>query len=508
MRRAGQKHLIMLSFLEYRTLRWKNWTSRRKSKLTHAQCSGLAQAIVDADFYNYRYPDVAKAGMDPYQHFMKFGWYEGRDPNPFTHTKFVKRLYPDVRTGFECLAETLTKPIYHNALMRVPATLETIHAAAEVGNSAYSELFRFDVETYCRAQRDVALVSHLNPIQHLFYDGLIQNRLRRDNHLSPVFNDVFDYATDYDFLVAQDKPLEITGFRTLSLSTHLQEATLNVSDVVLGVGTLLYNNSPREIARLLLSVEANFKESSFPCRLHIWDNSPEPMNVEQLQNIGPELDIHFSAHPENPGFAKGHNGLMEECFSAGCTHYLGLNPDGHLLPGSIENAIRFARTKSGPSLIELDAEPLSHPKYYNPITGQTDWVSGAAFLLDAEAYSRTGGFDPEFPMYGEDVDLSFRAYQSGVELYVAPNARYYHDTSYRIHSFEPWRKYRSLIGTWYLCVKWGDTTRANTILSELYRQPQMDIPLPKRPDVVANVPPKITELLKKERFASSRFWGE
>jgi|TARA_R110002049_G_scaffold309015_1_gene515827 N-acetylglucosaminyl-diphospho-decaprenol L-rhamnosyltransferase len=485
-----------------------NWRRSAPKAVTEEVTDlGPAQKIVDSSFYCYRYRDVAENGMDPYLHFTKFGWKEGRDPNPFTHTQFVQRMYPDSSTSFEEFVTTVCGSIYHNALMRAPATLEEINAAAAVGDKAYAEIFNFDIAAYWRAQKDVALRSHLDPIQHLFYDGLHQNRLRSGNHLIPELLDIDRYDHDYDFLVNQSKPLKSNSFATLNLSGHLKEAEVDTSDVVLGVGTLFYNNDMGEITRLLRSYEANLRECSFPCQLHIWDNSPEPMDPAALAEICPGLDIIFAAHPENPGFSKGHNGLMQECFDAGCTHYLGLNPDGHLLPKSVENLIRFAKTKPKPALIEMDAEPLSHPKWYHPVTGRTHWVSGAAFLLDARAYELTGGFDPDFPMYCEDVDLSFRAFQAGVGLYVAPNARYYHDTCYRFYTPEPWRQYRSLIGSWYLCEKWGDAIRANAILREIERQKNIHIPMPRRPVALTDVDPKIKELLAKDRFARSRFWG-
>lgn len=39
-------------------------------------------ALVDADFYLASNPDVAAASIDPQQHFLDFGWREGRNPQP------------------------------------------------------------------------------------------------------------------------------------------------------------------------------------------------------------------------------------------------------------------------------------------------------------------------------------------------------------------------------------------------------------------------------------------
>ncbi|WP_098418769.1 hypothetical protein [Marinobacter sp. LV10MA510-1] len=36
----------------------------------------------DADWYLQAYPDVAKAGVNPYQHYLTYGQFEGRQPGP------------------------------------------------------------------------------------------------------------------------------------------------------------------------------------------------------------------------------------------------------------------------------------------------------------------------------------------------------------------------------------------------------------------------------------------
>src|SRR6266511_1269046 len=55
------------------------WTIRR---------SGL----FDAEWYLSRYPDVAASGIDPLEHYCRYGWRRGRDPNrKFSTTLYVIR---------------------------------------------------------------------------------------------------------------------------------------------------------------------------------------------------------------------------------------------------------------------------------------------------------------------------------------------------------------------------------------------------------------------------------
>lgn len=51
------------------------------------QAEGLS--LFDRDWYLATYPDVRKAGFDPFEHYLEHGWREGRRPNPvFDATRF------------------------------------------------------------------------------------------------------------------------------------------------------------------------------------------------------------------------------------------------------------------------------------------------------------------------------------------------------------------------------------------------------------------------------------
>ena len=56
-----------------------------------------APALFDSSYYLERYSDVAKAGIDPYWHFVHCGWREGRDPNDFFHVSWYLERNPDVQ---------------------------------------------------------------------------------------------------------------------------------------------------------------------------------------------------------------------------------------------------------------------------------------------------------------------------------------------------------------------------------------------------------------------------
>jgi len=52
--------------------------------------------LFDAVFYLAHNPDVAAAGVAPYQHYMTMGWHESRDPDAYFQTQYYLKQNPDV----------------------------------------------------------------------------------------------------------------------------------------------------------------------------------------------------------------------------------------------------------------------------------------------------------------------------------------------------------------------------------------------------------------------------
>lgn len=56
----------------------------------------VLRGAVDRQFYFIHHPDVAAAGMDPAEHYDRFGWKEGRDPSPWFSTNGYLKDHADV----------------------------------------------------------------------------------------------------------------------------------------------------------------------------------------------------------------------------------------------------------------------------------------------------------------------------------------------------------------------------------------------------------------------------
>lgn len=71
---------------------------------------------------------------------------------------------------------------------------------------------------------------------------------------------------------------------------------------------------------------------------------------------------------------------------------------------------------------ELRQTPYEHPKFYDPVTLYTNWVSHACVLIRKSAYLAIGGYDLTIFMYGEDVEISYRFRKHGYQLRYIPTA--------------------------------------------------------------------------------------
>jgi GT2 family glycosyltransferase len=167
--------------------------------------------------------------------------------------------------------------------------------------------------------------------------------------------------------------------------------------------------------------------------------------------------------PSNGGYGAGNNQVLREIDTLHQNKnqfYLILNPDVELKSGAIEKLLKLAVSNPrvavvGPRLEYEDGRPqisafrfhsvlseLASAARIGPITrwlarsnvgittgktaAQVDWVSGACFLVKAEALSESGLFDEEFFLYFEESELCHRLHKLGWEVWIEPEARAIH----------------------------------------------------------------------------------
>ena len=86
---------------------------------------------------------------------------------------------------------------------------------------------------------------------------------------------------------------------------------------------------------------------------------------------------------------------------------------GHALAGLLAPGNRFTR--------RYRMEDLTTAK-----TTKVDWVSGSFMMVRRQVFEELGGFDETYFMYGEDVDLCWRAHRAGWGVAYVPSASVTH----------------------------------------------------------------------------------
>jgi GT2 family glycosyltransferase len=191
------------------------------------------------------------------------------------------------------------------------------------------------------------------------------------------------------------------------------------------VGVVLYKNDEREIYNCLTSLSKQKNNLIAEVLLRDQGGGDCRAYVESwiAQNPG-VLPIEYS-EGANLGFGAGHN-LLFESRNRSSNAYLCLNPDGAMHPDCMESMIAVAETTKWRGVYEAIQEPIMHPKKFNPRNGVTAWCSGACLLIPNAIYEEISGFDDDFFLYCEDVDLSWRVKAAGYQCYTCQDAMFFH----------------------------------------------------------------------------------
>jgi N-acetylglucosaminyl-diphospho-decaprenol L-rhamnosyltransferase len=106
-----------------------------------------------------------------------------------------------------------------------------------------------------------------------------------------------------------------------------------------------------------------------------------------------------------------------------------INPDGSVYPSA--RAFPGIRVGVGHAILgEIWKKNPWTQKYLGVYEGDDvrviDWLSGSCLIAKKEALAEVGGFDPEYFMFLEDVDLCFRLKRAGWRALYVPTARIVH----------------------------------------------------------------------------------
>lgn len=202
------------------------------------------------------------------------------------------------------------------------------------------------------------------------------------------------------------------------------------------IQVVLFRQSLSELWRLVPGVAATARDAvrgelAGRVSLALGDCSPRPTfgedDVRGLEKVGLDSGLasvtyeHFNA---NLGSSGGSNRLAE---GSSEDFILVLNPDTYPAPTLLARMLALFHD---PSVGAVDAHqvPLEHPKDFDPVTGDTSWLSGSCMLVRSDVFRAVSGFDDQnFFLYCDDVDFSWRVRLRGLRTVHEPRAVVFHD---------------------------------------------------------------------------------
>jgi GT2 family glycosyltransferase len=184
--------------------------------------------------------------------------------------------------------------------------------------------------------------------------------------------------------------------------------------------------------------------TQIPGEIIVVDNNSQDDSVAMVREKFPEITL--LANTENVGFSKANNqGVAVAKGEYVCI----LNPDMVLGEDTLEKVLDFIQKQENPGAVGvklidgtgnflpeskrniptpkvsyLKMLGKNHPQYpyyaqhiAEDQVGEVAVLVGAFMLLKREVYIQVGGFDEDYFMYGEDIDLSYKLLRAGYKNY-------------------------------------------------------------------------------------------
>lgn len=191
--------------------------------------------------------------------------------------------------------------------------------------------------------------------------------------------------------------------------------------------TIFWKDNVRDyLLRYVLSVKKAIKYSdNFEIKVVLFDNSPNPTLSDFLKVDGILLNNKTFKIYEGNGkgyFAPDNNMIARLAYKLYKPDYfLFLNPDTEIDKRFLLEAFKLFNNDVKVGCVDGRQWPFEHPKQYNK-NKETSYCSGACMFTKAKLFFKLGGFDEDFFMYAEDVDYSWRVWESGYKCLYEPKA--------------------------------------------------------------------------------------
>ena len=175
----------------------------------------------------------------------------------------------------------------------------------------------------------------------------------------------------------------------------------------------------------------------------IVDNPSSDEESSRIRELSDANGWDLVVLPRNEGFGAGINAGVDRAGDLGCTRVLALNPDAAIDADSVRRLLDASRADPralvGPRVVRSDGSTWFSGAVLDPRDGTTrralpdeldgdrTWQTGACFVTTLAMWRVVGGFDDDYFMYWEDLDLSWRWREAGGSLILRADATAVHD---------------------------------------------------------------------------------
>ncbi len=182
------------------------------------------------------------------------------------------------------------------------------------------------------------------------------------------------------------------------------------------------------------------------------------------------------------GFGANHNAAF---VNTTAPYFCVLNPDIEFrvnpFPGLLTSLNGCGASVLAPSVVNSAGGPEDGARYFptlrqlafkmlgrhdgryalqpNQSTSPVDWVAGMFMLFSAEDFKAIGGFDENFFLYYEDVDICTRLWKSGRSVMVDPDVQVVHDARRASHKSWRFMRWHAASMVRYFWKHWGRLPR-------------------------------------------------
>jgi len=218
-----------------------------------------------------------------------------------------------------------------------------------------------------------------------------------------------------------------------------------------GTSTIIVNYNTAELLGACLGSIAPLPAAG---EVIVVDNASQDDSLSMVAREFPWVKL--IVNEQNLGFARANNRALK--ISTGEYVYF-LNPDTVVKPGAFEAMNRFMSSHAdvglaGTRILNPDGSAQSSVERRYPgqrrarkdlqgLTGDVAWVLGASMIARRAIVEDVGGFDENFFLYGEELDLCLRIRKKGWKIGFIPEAVVIHwggQSERHTEASDVWRK--------------------------------------------------------------------